>query len=112
MTLSNPLQASILRCAAAGISIYSPHTALDSVYDGINDWLASGLGRGCVELIGDKHPSERGGPGRLLRLKEKVTMSNLLESVKQHLGLNQCLCPTHIFPAFAETLGHLQCKWH
>jgi len=89
VTLSNPLQASLLRCAAAGISIYSPHTALDSVHDGINDWLASGLGSGRVELIGDEHPSGRGGPGRLLRLEEKATMSSLLVRVKQHLGLTQ-----------------------
>src|SRR5258705_13886390 len=42
-TLSNPLQSSLLQCAASGISIYSPHTALDSVWGGINDWLAEGL---------------------------------------------------------------------
>ena len=95
MTLSDPLQASLLRCAAAGISVYSPHTALDSVYDGINDWLASGLGSGSVDLIGDEHSSGRGGPGRLLRLNEKTPMSTLQERVKKHLGLSQSLCLAH-----------------
>jgi putative NIF3 family GTP cyclohydrolase 1 type 2 len=38
-TLANKLQTSLLRCAAAGISVYTPHSALDSVNDGINDWL-------------------------------------------------------------------------
>ncbi|KAH9043674.1 NGG1p interacting factor 3 [Lactarius pseudohatsudake] len=89
LTLSNPLQASLLRCAAAGISVYSPHTALDSVYSGINDWLASGLGRGSVDLIGDEHSSGRGGCGRLLILSEKTTMTSLQERVKKHLGLPQ-----------------------
>ncbi|KAI0307640.1 GTP cyclohydrolase 1 type 2/Nif3 [Multifurca ochricompacta] len=89
ITLSNPLQASLLHCAAAGISIYSPHTALDSVYEGINDWLASGLGEGRVDLIGDEHPSRRGGPGRLLKLDEKITMAGLQERAKKHLGLTQ-----------------------
>ncbi|KAN0135627.1 NGG1p interacting factor 3 [Lactarius tabidus] len=89
LTLSNPIQASLLRCAAAGISVYSPHTALDSVHGGINDWLASGLGGGCVDLIGDEHSSGRGGPGRLLRLSEKTTMSTLQERVKKHLGLTR-----------------------
>ncbi|KAH9082267.1 GTP cyclohydrolase 1 type 2/Nif3 [Lactarius deliciosus] len=65
LTLSNPLQASLLRCAAAGISVYSPHTALDS------------------------HSSGRGGCGRLLRLSEKTTMTSLQERVKKHLGLPQ-----------------------
>ncbi|PPQ72412.1 hypothetical protein CVT24_002983 [Panaeolus cyanescens] len=42
-TLANPLEASLLKCAAHGISVYSPHTALDSVWGGINDWIAKGL---------------------------------------------------------------------
>ncbi|KAH9176872.1 GTP cyclohydrolase 1 type 2/Nif3 [Lactarius sanguifluus] len=75
LTLSNPLQASLLRCAAAGISVYSSHSALDSVYSGINDWLAI--------------PAEEEGRGRLLRLSEKTTMTSLQESVKKHLGLPQ-----------------------
>jgi putative NIF3 family GTP cyclohydrolase 1 type 2 len=89
--LSNPIQASLLRCAAAGISIYSPHTALDSVYEGINDWLASGMGNGRVDLIEDEHPSGRGGAGRLLTLDEKITLSSLQERIKNHLGLVRCL---------------------
>ncbi|KAI9454898.1 GTP cyclohydrolase 1 type 2/Nif3 [Lactarius psammicola] len=89
LTLSNPLQMSLLRCVAAGVSVYSPHTALDSVYGGINDWLASGLGSGRIDLIGDEHSSGRGGLGRLLRLSEKTTMSSLQERVKKHLGLPQ-----------------------
>jgi putative NIF3 family GTP cyclohydrolase 1 type 2 len=110
LTLSNPLQTSLLRCATAGISIYSPHTALDSVYGGINDWLASGLGSGRIDLIGDEHPSGRGGPGRLLRLDEKTTMSSLLGRVKQHLNLTRCwLSLTHNSPVFtkAETFERL-----
>ena len=43
ITLENPLQTSLLRCAANGISIYTPHTALDRVKDGINTWLARGF---------------------------------------------------------------------
>ncbi len=104
LTLSNTIQASLLRCAAAGISVYSPHSALDSVYEGINDWLASGLGSGHVELIGDEHPCGRGGSGRLLKLDEKITLSSLQERVKKHLGLTQCLYHTDTFsPSFYRT---------
>lgn len=99
LTLSNPLQASLLRCAAGGVSVYSPHTALDSVYGGVNDWLASGLGSGRIDLIGDEHPCGRGGLGRLLRLSEKTTMSSLQERVKKHLGLPQGLCLAHTYNA-------------
>ncbi len=34
----------LLRAARAGVSIYSPHTALDAAKDGLSDWLADGLG--------------------------------------------------------------------
>jgi putative NIF3 family GTP cyclohydrolase 1 type 2 len=58
LTLSNPLQASLLRCAAAGVSVYSPHTALDGVWGGVNDWLASGLSvpgeKARMEILGEK----------------------------------------------------------
>lgn len=104
MTLSNPIQASLLRCSAAGISIYSPHSALDSVYGGINDWLASGLGRGRVDLIGDEHPSGRGGRGRLLTLDEKTTLSSLQERVKKHLGLAQCLYLSYALASHFELI--------
>ncbi|KAJ7268936.1 GTP cyclohydrolase 1 type 2/Nif3 [Mycena rebaudengoi] len=44
LALATPLQSTLLRCAAAGISVYSPHTALDSMYGGVNDWLAGCTG--------------------------------------------------------------------
>ena len=116
LTLSNPIQASLLRCAAAGISVYSPHSALDSVYEGINDWLASGLGSGRVDLIGDEHPCGRGGSGRLLKLNEKTTLSSLQERVKKHLGLTQCLYHTDSYSLYLIELRHspypAQYKWH
>lgn len=94
LTLSDPLQASLLRCAAAGISVYSPHTSLDAVQGGITDWLAEGLlgsGPGKVEILGDEKTGaggqKQGGVGRIVRLDEKISMSVLQERVKKHLGL-------------------------
>lgn len=40
LTLANTQQASLLRCAQEGISIYSPHTAVDASPRGTNEWLA------------------------------------------------------------------------
>ncbi|KAI0059428.1 NGG1 interacting factor 3-like protein [Artomyces pyxidatus] len=88
LTLSNPLQASLLRCAAAGVSVYCPHTSLDSVYGGIDDWLAQGLGAGKVNLIGAEAEGGLGGLGRVVKLDEKVTMASLQERIKQYLGLS------------------------
>ena len=38
----------IVKAIEQRIAIYSPHTAFDAVHGGVNDWLASGLGRGEV----------------------------------------------------------------
>ena len=40
LTLADPKERLLLKTLAAGISIYSPHTALDSCENGVNDWLA------------------------------------------------------------------------
>ena len=74
------------RCAAEGISVYSPHTALDSVRGGINDWLAQGLGEGEVSFVGAEDPEGRGGAGRVLTLREGVPLAALLERVVGELA--------------------------
>lgn len=38
----------VLKAIENKIAIYSPHTAFDAVKGGVNDWLASGLGKGIV----------------------------------------------------------------
>ncbi|KAM3083297.1 hypothetical protein ACMFMG_003952 [Clarireedia jacksonii] len=40
ITLANSQQSSLLRLAQEGISVYSPHTAVDAAPGGLNDWLA------------------------------------------------------------------------
>ena len=86
LTLRNPLQASLLRCAAAGISVFSPHTSLDAVRGGIADWLASGLEPAAVKGIIEKE-GEDAGSGRVATLKESIPLVTLVERIKRHLGL-------------------------
>ncbi|KAI8051161.1 GTP cyclohydrolase 1 type 2/Nif3 [Syncephalis plumigaleata] len=92
ITLANPKQAIALRCAAAGISVYSPHTALDSCVNGVNDWLASGLGAGTVSAITPRddiiEDQVGAGQGRILRLDTPVSLTTLVDRVKAHLKLN------------------------
>lgn len=95
LTLSNSLQTSLLKLAAAGVSVYSPHTALDSVHGGINDWLArcagnpehvSTLGSVNVSLL--KEPQgDGGGLGRLLTLQDPISIEELVGRIKKHLRL-------------------------
>lgn len=95
LTLSNSLQASLLDLAVAGVSVYSPHTALDCVHGGINDWLArcagnpehaSTLGSVNVSLLGAPKGDE-GGLGRLLTLQDPVLIEELVGRIKKHLRL-------------------------
>jgi len=78
--------------------VYSPHTALDSVWGGINDWLAEGLmdtrDDGEIasldgEKINTKTGQSEGGAGRLVILKQPVTIDVLEKRVKSHLKLSQ-----------------------
>lgn len=44
----------ILQAIQSNIAIYSPHTALDNMTNGINNWLLSGLGVGEIRSLGSK----------------------------------------------------------
>lgn len=103
LTLSNPLQSALLTCAAKGISVYSPHTACDAVWGGVNDWLAVDVvgdgdlggegGNGEVSVLGDEKVSKggvvEGGEGRLVRLAKPIMMGELEDRIKRHLNLAQ-----------------------
>jgi len=51
LTASDRKSCAVRRCIRAGISVYSPHTALDAAEGGMNDWLAAGLGTGDIAPI-------------------------------------------------------------
>ncbi|KAJ6468509.1 NGG1p interacting factor 3 [Mycena vitilis] len=92
LTLATPLQGTLLRCAAAGISIYSPHSALDGVFGGINDWLANCITAdpkmiACLET----KPETRaiGGDGRRVSFDPPISMEALEGRIKKNLSLSQ-----------------------
>ena len=95
ITPSKARERVILRLVESRIAVYSPHTALDSVSGGVNDWLAGGLGEGEVEPLASfieagVEPGESiPGQGRLLRLRKPVKLSTLVRRVKSHLGLKK-----------------------
>ena len=84
---SDPLQTNLRRCAQAGISVYCPHSALDSVHGGINDWLASLMGAGTTSVLTEK--DEQGGAGRLLRLQAPTQFQEIVVRLKQALRLHR-----------------------
>ncbi|KAH9468941.1 hypothetical protein MJO28_005308 [Puccinia striiformis f. sp. tritici] len=104
LTLNDPLQEVILKCAAGGISVYSPHTALDSVIGGINDELCeivSGLmphqnqiysaSGAIVEKNSDNILNGVGlGGGRRVEFQKgkEVELDQLISRIKTGLGLS------------------------
>jgi len=85
----------ILRLVESRIAVYSPHTALDAVVGGVNDWLAQGLGEGDSRPIvpfvapGLETAEVATGQGRLVRLRKPVKLSTLVRRIKSHLGLKK-----------------------
>ncbi|KPP77453.1 NIF3-like protein 1-like [Scleropages formosus] len=71
-----------IRAVEAGIAIYSPHTALDSVKGGINDWLIGGVGSGSVSVLRQAVSS---GP-LCHKLEFTVRNHEELETVLSELG--------------------------
>lgn len=93
LAIFSPLQRSIMRCAASGISIYSPHTALDTVQNGVNDWLACAFRSACATVVPIQQAlvEEAGvGVGRLIKLKEPHALESIYPLIKTHLGVAHC----------------------
>ena len=65
LTQASAKERILLRCTQAGCAIYSPHTSLDNIEGGINEWLLSGVGEGSVTSIGARRMSS--GAGNIVR---------------------------------------------
>ncbi len=76
----------VMKLIQKNIAVYSPHTALDAVIGGVNDWLADVVGDGEISVL---HPiaESDAGQGRLVELKRPVKLRTLVQRVKHHLGL-------------------------
>jgi putative NIF3 family GTP cyclohydrolase 1 type 2 len=54
--LENTQQSTLLRLAQEGISVYSPHTAVDAAVGGVNDWLADVVAGSFTGSYVSSHP--------------------------------------------------------
>lgn len=92
LTMDGPLKG-ICMAAMHGISVYSPHTALDAIPDGINDWLVTTIFKNaqnsqiiapCTDLkVTD------GGYGRIACIADghSITLDDACKAVQKCLSL-------------------------
>lgn len=94
--LTNPQHDSLIKLITNGISVYSPHTAIDAAHGGVNDWLVEGVAD--VDNVDKKQVIEPNssadlsgnnmvGMGRYVTLKTPMSLKEIVERVKKHLGL-------------------------
>lgn len=114
LSVSSPKDRVIWNAVAAGLAVYSPHTALDAVPGGVNDWLARGLGQGEHAPIEPSSPSlwpslrprVGSGMGRTVRLTDPITIQEAVARTKSHLGLKQlrvAIAPRHAQGQLVQT---------
>ena len=86
LNADNAYDRTIMKLIQKNVAVFSPHTALDAVIGGVNDWLADGVGEGEVSVL---QPIDRSGAGqgRLVELKRPVKLKTLAQRIKKHLGL-------------------------
>lgn len=100
LTRATAAERVVVGAIRAGLAVYSPHTALDSADDGLNDWLALGVGAGArgplVAAAGTG--SAPAGLGRGVTLAQATQLSRVVEKLKSHLGraaLRVAATPAH-----------------
>jgi dinuclear metal center YbgI/SA1388 family protein len=86
---SEPGERALLRCIASGITVFSPHTALDAAPGGVNAWLSDAFGAGergaCLPSALDANY----GQGRFVRLQTAISLSEAVAAIKRQLRLGQ-----------------------
>lgn len=75
----------ISMCLENRIALYSPHTAWDSIPGGINDWLLRCLPISDSEPITKNVENPQIGAGRLCKLKDHLSLDEVIERFKSHL---------------------------
>lgn len=89
MTLSGPL-GKLCKAAMHGISVYSPHTALDAVPGGINDHLLNifKVNQDSIKAVAPCSDMTDGGYGRVGTLSEVISAEDACQLVMRSLSLN------------------------
>lgn len=77
----------VARCLENRVAVYSPHTSLDSVRDGVNDWLAESFEIESSDPIQPNQIDATYGMGRLCTLKRRISIDEAIDLVKLRTNL-------------------------
>lgn len=88
ITTDTLLGRKIIELIKNDIALYSSHTNWDSVSAGINDEFVAYLGFGKGEIMAKNPVEPTAGIGRMVNLDKKMTLSEVIETVKEKLELN------------------------
>lgn len=89
ITTNNVEGRMLLKLAAGGVAVYSPHTGYDSARGGINRQLAESLGLGNVAPIRELETDADSGSGRFGSLANPMSLSDFVEHVKTSLDIDK-----------------------
>ena len=70
------------------ISLYSSHTNLDSVENGLNDTIVSILGFDNFKILEKNKSDDKAGLGRIVSLNESIQLEDLISKIKKSLNIN------------------------
>lgn len=70
------------------ISLYSSHTNLDSVENGLNDTIISILGFDNFKILEKNKRDDKAGLGRIVSLNESIQLEDLISKIKKSLNIN------------------------
>lgn len=88
LTHADPMARSLIGLIRAGVHVYSPHTALDAVAGGVNDWLLEGFGALASSVPLEPCAADpAAGLGRRAELASPLSVEEALSAIRRHLGL-------------------------
>lgn len=95
ITPQDPQQHLLLKLIQNNISVYSPHTAIDSASGGVNDFLADELkeqfGEDKREVIIPDAKVPNCGMGRLVTLGKTIDLRTFIQAIKDSVGMSKLL---------------------
>lgn len=84
----------VVECIENQIAVYSPHTSLDKINNGINDWILNPFNSKskspikCSTSEDGKTILDNVGDGRQILLNEPLKIAKVIEMSKKHFNLS------------------------